>query len=123
VWAYLGSEERLPETFLRSIESGSSSLSRKSIISSLPSPPAGFAYIPLFLLCHNSYTTHFTLHPLFALYHSTSSSKRPQTLADAFSFVASNIDHRQALMLLTQTIWSFRLSWNAWRRGFFDPRR
>ncbi|KAL7416000.1 hypothetical protein BDY24DRAFT_412918 [Mrakia frigida] len=68
------------------------------------------------------YTIHFTIQPLVALYSLLPQAQRPETLAAFWNFFLNNVDHRQALALGTQIVWSARLTYNAARRGFFDPR-
>ena len=68
------------------------------------------------------YTAHFTLQPLVAIWSLLPQAHRPDSLASLGQFVLNHIDRRQALMLATQLVWSTRLTFNAARRGFFDPR-
>lgn len=69
-----------------------------------------------------SYTAHFVFHPLAIQYLSLPLKQRPETVVDFAGFVLESIDHRQALALATQLVWSARLTFNAIRRGFFDFR-
>ncbi|CDZ97443.1 Predicted steroid reductase [Phaffia rhodozyma] len=71
------------------------------------------------------YTIHFTFQPLIAHYLSLASDNRPpitlKNYEEIVSYILAHTDHRQLLMLATQLFWSARLSFNAYRRGFFHP--
>lgn len=66
------------------------------------------------------YSLHFILYPIFSL-----DLPVTQTEADLdkiVPFLLQHLSHVQLLALATQLFWCARLTFNGWRRGFFNPR-